>query len=1006
MIGQTVSHYRILSQLGEGGMGAVYLAEDILLGRHVAVKFLALTRDGQKQRHRFLREARSASALSHPHIAAVHDYGETPEGQPYIVMEFVSGTTLDELIRREALPLARALEIVEDVAEALAEAHRHGIIHRDVKPSNVAVSERGTVKVLDFGLAKQLHGGRVPAGGPDSPTLIETQTSPNMILGTPLYLSPEQALGEPVDARSDLFSLGSVLYECVAGRPPFQGTSLMGIFAQVIHVDPPPPSQFNLEVPPELDRLVLKALAKRPEERYQSADEMLSDLRAARGHLSPSSAQATTARIARAGNTSPLSLALQTLPGRLRRPRFYVPLIALLCVALAAVWATRPARIAPIDPKAVERYVEGTRAVRDGTYYKASKLLEEAVRIDGRFALALARLAEAWVELDYTERALRALIDAQARARAQPALLRSLPEHHDPSYLEAIDATIRRDFTTAIKAYGEIARRLPGESYVYVDLGRAYEKNEEIDRAIENYRRAAELEPRDATAYLRLGILYGRKQEFPSAAAVFEQAEKNYQNVANYEGLTEVYYQRGHLANRTGKLAEARSLVNRALQISTSTGNKYQQIKALLLLSSISATEGKTEEAKQYSTQALDLARINGIENLTSQGLINLGAALFLRLEYGEAEAYFKQALAFAEGSGGRRNAALAHLSLARLYIQQENKAGEASAHLEQALAFYRQGGGYGREVSQALLLSGRAKLQQGDYGAALREFEQQLRVAEQLNDPKQLVNSQALIGAALAERELYPEALRHFTDGYAISKTAGFALNTGYGLLNRADMLWRLGRYTEARDALAELPAAVERLDSNYKQLLLARGRLVAAQMALSERRFDAAREEAERALADTRNERVVAEAKYVLCRVQTLTGARKGVSQACREAVELAGEQDDARLVSAAQLALAEALLESGDARAAFDTALRARESFAGAGQQESQWRALLVAGRAGLNLGERERAHELLTGADKLFFDLQRVWGAEAFRGYLTRADVQSYRRQLNEALAASK
>jgi len=211
VIGQTISHYRIIAKLGEGGMGVVYVGEDTHLARKVAIKFLASS--DPLYRGRFLREARAVSALSHPNIAAVYDYGETEDGQPYIVMELVKGQTLSQLLEADTLTLARSIEIVISIAEALSEAHHHGIVHRDVKPSNVVVNERGQVKVLDFGLVKQVA--EMGNGNIDSsaPTLFSVRTRSDVIVGTPLYLSPEQATGKPVDGRSDLFALGAVLYE-------------------------------------------------------------------------------------------------------------------------------------------------------------------------------------------------------------------------------------------------------------------------------------------------------------------------------------------------------------------------------------------------------------------------------------------------------------------------------------------------------------------------------------------------------------------------------------------------------------------------------------------------------------------------------------------------------------------------------------------------------------------------------------------------------------------------
>jgi serine/threonine protein kinase len=243
MIGQTISHYRILGFIGEGGMGTVYLAEDTVLGRRVAVKFLTTSPGKPHYRARFLREARSISALSHPNIATVYDYGETRDNIPFIVMELIEGQTLGDLMRANAMTIARALEIIEEVAKGLAEAHRRDIVHRDIKPANVSINERGEVKVLDFGLAKQLSddAGRAEGAAADVQALLATQTRDGVIVGTPMYLSPEQALGAPVDARSDIFSLGSVLYECITGRPAFSGRSPADVCAGVIRDDPPPP---------------------------------------------------------------------------------------------------------------------------------------------------------------------------------------------------------------------------------------------------------------------------------------------------------------------------------------------------------------------------------------------------------------------------------------------------------------------------------------------------------------------------------------------------------------------------------------------------------------------------------------------------------------------------------------------------------------------------------------------------------------------------------------------
>lgn len=285
--GDPFSRYRLLQEVGEGGMGVVYAAEDTHLRRPVAIKFLNAGLNRRTSKARFLREARAASVLNHPNIATVYDYGETGDGRPFIVMELLGGETLADLLRAGTMSLEQSVGGIVKVLEALAEAHRHGIVHRDIKPSNVMVGERGQVKVLDFGLAKLLGDEVVAVAHSTKPGDLPTQTLSGAVLGTPLYVSPEQATGVPVDQRGDLFSVGAVLYECLAGRPAFGAPSVVEIFAQVISPAlPPPPSKYNPSVTSALDRVTLKSLAKSPESRYQSAEEFLKDLRKAHGSLS------------------------------------------------------------------------------------------------------------------------------------------------------------------------------------------------------------------------------------------------------------------------------------------------------------------------------------------------------------------------------------------------------------------------------------------------------------------------------------------------------------------------------------------------------------------------------------------------------------------------------------------------------------------------------------------------------------------------------------------------
>jgi len=278
MIGTVLSHYRIVEKIGEGGMGEVYRAEDQRLPRSVAVKILPDRALGSaERRERFIREARAASLLNHPGIVHVYDVDESG-GHLFIAMEYVAGKTVSAILEERAIGLEELLRIAVEVAEALVAAHAHGIVHRDVKPSNIIVADEGFVKIFDFGLAKLL--GPLETSSPDdASTRAPNLTRHGQLIGTVLYMSPELALGETVDHRSDIFSFGSVLYEMATGRLPFSGTSEVAIIDQILHGSPPPLSVIKPDLAPELDSIISKAMEKKPENRYQSMEEVLVDLR-------------------------------------------------------------------------------------------------------------------------------------------------------------------------------------------------------------------------------------------------------------------------------------------------------------------------------------------------------------------------------------------------------------------------------------------------------------------------------------------------------------------------------------------------------------------------------------------------------------------------------------------------------------------------------------------------------------------------------------------------------
>ncbi|MGA2146118.1 MAG: protein kinase [Bryobacteraceae bacterium] len=982
MIGETVSHYRILNALGKGGMGVVYLAEDTHLARRVAVKFPAADNDSL-YRERFLREARAASALNHPHIAAIYDYGETPDGHPFLVMELVEGEDLRRALENGPIEPARAVEIGIAVAEALAEAHRHGIVHRDIKPSNILLGARGEVKVLDFGLAKTFACQPAAlAAGAHTETLSHTQAG--VIMGTPAYMAPEQLRGEPVGPQSDLFALGAVLYECLGGRPAFSGNTSVEILAAVLHVNPPAPSESNPRVAPEISRVVLKALAKSQAERYQTAEEMLADLRTI-GQATHSVAT---------GATIPLPADPSQAVSEAASPRTGARSPALLALAAGVVLATgfgawwflagRPYQ--PL-PQADRFYQDGLSALRDGTYFKASREFSEAARLDPKLGMAHAHLAEAALELEDARTAGVEFAKAGTPERTT-RLTRA-----DRDVRDAIRLTLAARFADAVNLYRDMVDRTPdrAQADALVDLGRAYERAQQPEDAFECYRKATGRDALQPAAWLRLGVQYGaRKLDAADATPAFDKAEAIYRSKSNLEGIAEVEYQRGVAANKLGQIAEARALLEKALDLTQAAESPSQQILVLMQLSWLETNSSHAAEAQASASKALELARANGMENLTTNGLIDLGNAFLGKGDAAQARPYFQQALELARHYGSERSEFRALLSLGSLETQQ-GELDRGLADVRQALQWY-QPRGYRNATMLGLTLLARIERDKGDYPSALESLQQQLKLAGAQGNQAQIALSQEGIGSVRLVQGLWSDALKAYRAQLQAATESGVTLYAQFGLVNCADLLWRLGRYQEVSPLLDQVGA-------NRSKSVDARIARLQAGMALSRREFPKAAEAARRLLSVSgASDELQAELNSVLAMALASSGNRAEAARIVEIAGNLAARSGNPRRVAETELAQAELALAQGQSSVALQYAQAAQKWAALVGNTETEWRSWWLAARAAQASGRKSDARDFAQKASGLLAGLAQKWDPEDFRTYLARPDVEFAKGQL--------
>jgi eukaryotic-like serine/threonine-protein kinase len=511
--GQTISHYRVLSKLGEGGMGIVYKAEDTKLRRTVALKFLP--QRAAEHGERFLREAQSAASLNHNNICTIHEINEE---HGFIAMEFMEGPSLKEKIDARPLPLEEALNIVIQACTGLEAAHEKGIVHRDIKPANLMLTAQGQVKIMDFGLAQVGDRTRITKGGAS--------------LGTPAYMSPEQTQGQPTDRRTDIWSIGVVLYEMLTGRLPFAGDNEQAIGYGIVHHNPNPVTALRSGLPLELDRVLAKALAKSPEQRYQNIEDLLVDLRAANHRPPTANVRAKQFHWAYLPAAAVILAAAGYLTWRAAAPTRSITSIAILPLRSLTQEATdsflglgiadalitkigQPGQLRVRPISAVRKYAKGENdPVEVARQLNAETVLEGSLQQSGsriRVSMHLLRTATGetmWAQsFDVNTGDVFTVQDEIARQVAGQLGLKLDPDQ-------------RRDFEKRYTANTE-AFQFYGKALYHLDNRR----NEELQLAIDLFKKAIDLDPNYALARAHLGFAYARQGMFhKNDPAIIEQA--------------------------------------------------------------------------------------------------------------------------------------------------------------------------------------------------------------------------------------------------------------------------------------------------------------------------------------------------------------------------------------------------------------------------------------------------------------------------------------------------
>ena len=729
MVGSTIHHYRVRTRLGAGGMGEVYLAEDTRLGREVAIKFLpADAQRNLERRSRFLTEARAASLLRSSNIAAIYDIGHF-EGADYLVMEYVEGDLLSARIGRTPLRVRDAVDIASQVADALQEAHSKGIVHRDIKSANIMVTERGQVKVLDFGLAKFVSAPQVEPGQ-EGPTLAR-DTVAGAVLGTVSYMSPEQALGRTVDHRSDLFSLGVVFYEMLTGRLPFEGRTFGEMVDAILHQVPPPATRFSYEVTSEIEGILRKALEKNPDRRYQDARGLEIDLHHVRESLDEALRHGTASGLRRSSTSghSPIAMPANTIAVITFTNITREPADEWIGSGIAETVAADLKNVPGLTVIGRERVFDALRNLEPGEKSGSDErfTIDVGRGLGARWIVAgafqrlgeMIRITARFIEVDTGEVVRNVKIDGRLSEifALQDRIVFELTQGLHLELEPAAINEIRRQETRSVDAYELFSRGMltlrmatsdgpdraihlferalaidPDYAEAWAGLGGAYQIKgtflglpEQLDRAIEFEQKALALDPRLADAHVWLGSAYFALHRHDEAIASLQEALRlDPEHARAHATLGRVYWV-GH-----GRVADGIAELVRAVAINPQFGYAHQQLAYLY------TEQGDWKRAERAARRAIELQEqyISGEEGFLVVGAhTRLGYAFYRQGRHAEALKEYQTELLFLSASDHvlkERSLIELHqkLGAALLRLGQED---EARRHLRLAIRKYEE---------------------------------------------------------------------------------------------------------------------------------------------------------------------------------------------------------------------------------------------------------------------------------------------------------------------------